>query len=113
MANKKRGEISAKFQGDPITLKVTINGMCQFEERDGMGIFEAFSEMEDHNKMKIGRLRLIVWSMMLFSRPEATEEEAGLVMDEFPGGLTAAMKAIGEAIRVAFGTPKKGDAPGE
>lgn len=86
MSRNPRGVIAVKFDGKTLPLRLTVNSMCMMEEvRDAD--FETIMEGimrpdEDGQRVTVRGLRFFFWGLMLDAMPEATEDDAGRLMNE-------------------------------
>lgn len=84
MANKNRGEVTAKFKGKNVVLTLEINEICQLEDELDMSIGEIEVKLKSGNA-RVKVLRAMFWAMMIKHRPKTTMLEAG----DFVQGLGA------------------------
>lgn len=108
MANKVRGEIAAEFNGAPIKLALTTNAICELEDRADRSINDVLAEIGDPKRARMKTIRLLFWALMLEAKPDATERDAGALIDGMAGDHDRIMTA---AIVAAF--PDAEDEPGK
>lgn len=80
MANKNKGQVSVKFAGKTIKLKLTFNGICELEDlhnSDIASITTRLSENAEAGKIAFKDLRAILWASMLDQLPDASIPDAG------------------------------------
>ncbi|KEJ93986.1 Phage tail tube protein, GTA-gp10 [Pseudosulfitobacter pseudonitzschiae] len=109
MANKVRGQIAAKFQGEKINLVLSTNSICELEDATDQGIDEFLEKFMPGKKVRMKDLRLMFWALMLDERPGATIAEAGALIDELRGDHDRIMT---QAILAAF-PDAEGDTSGK
>jgi hypothetical protein len=96
MANRFKGEATAKLDGETYTLRCDFNAMCAFEDETGLDALDVFEKLEVGGKkagINIRTLRLIIWSFMLHHHPDATLEQAGGILSENMDVLAEIIKA--------------------
>ncbi len=108
MANKVRGQIAAKFQGEKINLVLSTNSICELEDASDLAIDEFLEKFQPGRKVRMRDLRLMFWALMLEDRPSATIKEAGQLIDGLAGDHDRVMT---DAILAAFPDAAEGDAP--
>lgn len=80
MANKNQGQVSVKFAGKTIKLKLTFNGICELEDlhkSDIASITARLSENAQGGKVSFIDMRAILWASMLDPLPDASIPDAG------------------------------------
>ncbi|MFW8636709.1 GTA-gp10 family protein [Cribrihabitans pelagius] len=108
MANKVRGEISAKFDGKGIKLVLSTNSICELEEKVGCGIQDFLDRFRDTGKIQMKDTRLMFWALMLEDREDATIKDAGRLIDQLKGKEHSIMSdAVLAAFPDAEGEPGK------
>lgn len=110
MANKKRGEIAADFDGKKIKLILSTDAICQLEDAADLPIVDFLEKLDPENKPRMGAIRLMIWAMMLDARPEATLKDASRLIDGMAGRHQQIMS---DAITAAFPEPDGDVAPGK
>ena len=106
MANPHRGEVPF---GD-YTLVLSVNALCELESAFEIPIAQLFARLEGDG-VSITDIRTIVWIGLKERHEELTEKDAGRIIGEV--GMTAAGKAIGEAIRASFPEAEAAEARGK
>ncbi|WP_167738052.1 GTA-gp10 family protein [Leisingera sp. NJS201] len=99
MANKVRGEISAKFDGKEMKLVLSTNSICDLEEKTGLGIQDFLDRFRDTSKLNMSDTRLMFWALMLEDCEDATIKDAGRLIDQLKGREHSIMT---EAVLAAF-----------
>jgi hypothetical protein len=129
MANNERGQIAADFEGKRINLMLSTNAMCSVEAEEKRrayleahdlkipldlvkprkigGIVEALGLGAD---AAMADVRLIFWGMMLDAKPDATDADAGRLIDSLRGKHDQVMI---DAINCAFPDPGEDDDEGD
>lgn len=96
MANRERGEVELRAGDKTYVLRYTTNALVQLEDMLGKPV----TKMGGDISMK--EARAMVWAGLLHAHPDLTPEQAGDIMDA--AGLSEAARAVGEALRLAFGS---------
>jgi hypothetical protein len=118
MSNHERGQIAADFEGGRINLILSTNAMCCVEaEEKRRAYLEAHDLKIPLDLVKprkiaaivgdlglgvdasIADVRLIFWGMMLDAKPDATDQDAGRLIDGLRGKHDRVMI---DAISAAF-----------
>lgn len=102
MTLKTHVDLAPKDGGEGWKLAFTTNGMCAYEEetkKPFTSVSEALSDAS-HGRLSVRALRTILWAGLQEHHEGTTMRDAGKVLDA--SGMTAAGKAIGDAIRLAF-----------
>ncbi len=129
MANHERGQIAADFEGKRINLILSTNAMCCVEAEEKRRVY-----LEAHDlkipldlvkprkiagivgdlglgaEASIADVRLIFWGMMLDAKPDATDEDAGRLIDSLRGAHDQVMV---DAINAAFPDAAEDDGASE
>jgi len=130
MTNEVRGEIAADFDGKKINLILTTNAMCAVEAEEKRRAFQhavdfgfpldqvkprklagIVTDLGNGEETSIEDVRLIFWGMMLGEKPDATDADAGRLIDGLRGQhdrimIDAITAAFPEANEVD-GSPEK------
>lgn len=100
--NAHKGEVAL---GDH-TLVLSVNAICELEEKLGKGIDKIGEELGEGVRMRT--LRAVVWAGLLEKQPDTKETDAGRIIGEV--GIEAAVQAVGNAFAAAF---PQGEASGK
>ncbi|WP_322990885.1 hypothetical protein [Hoeflea sp.] len=99
MANKQKGEVSAKIAGTDYTLRIATNEWCELEDEFGKPTTEIvtdFFEMVSAGSLRMKMLRSFFRAAMIGTKPDITHEEAGAIMSAM--GLVEAGGLLGRVI---------------
>ena len=97
MANRERGEVELKAGDKTYVLRYTTNALVKLEDVLGKPVSKMGGE-----EISMKEARAMVWAGLLHAYPDLTPEQAGDIIDA--AGLTQAARAVGEALRLAFGS---------
>lgn len=87
--------------GKSFTLNLSVNAMCQIEEKMGMGFPRILNDLSQPENIKINTVRLIFWGCFIDHHPEVTLEQAGEIMLA-SGGFAFAIETITTLIADVF-----------
>lgn len=97
MANPLRGE--TPLPGTERVLRYSINAMCEVEAAAGENMLELLSRIDRGETPTFHQTRLLLWGGL---RGEGVSlADAGDILQEV--GIAPAMRAMAEALRLAFG----------
>jgi hypothetical protein len=117
MANEYRGQIEVDFAGQPFVLQLSANSICALEYAEKK---RAFAEARDFglpldqvkprkinqilgaidgDDVEFSDVRRLFWALMLESKPDATEADAGNLITGLGGNFN---QVIEQAILAAF-----------
>lgn len=102
MAKKTKAmfaEVTAKVDGEDMTLRIDFNALAEFEEKTGQKALAAIDEIES-GAISMVTLRHFVWAGLQYHHPGCTVAKAG----DF---LSADPDALGRAFETAL--PNEGD----
>ncbi|MEC9433872.1 MAG: hypothetical protein VYD87_13295 [Pseudomonadota bacterium] len=100
MGNRLRGEVEVVTSDGAITFRFTTNALCALEEDMNMGVAEIGALLSDTARFRIATARKFVRAAMVHRRPDATEDDAGALMDDV--GVVEAINAAASAFQLAF-----------
>lgn len=110
MANHARGQLSVKYNGSDFILALSVNSICDLEEKSGQTITEIIGDIGTPAKTSMIKIRLLFWAMMLESKPDATLQDAGVLVTSMAGRHDEIMA---KAIQLAFPDPVPDGAGGD
>ena len=105
MANKERGEYAFDAGGKSYTLRYSTNALCELEailEAPFLDVITDFAE----GKMSIVNTRALFYAGLQERHPDLSISAVGNLLDEV--GMGTAIKAINEAVSLAFPVPGSG-----
>lgn len=111
MANKKRGQVAVKFNGERLKLSLTFNSFCELEDYYGMditAIIAKYSEDAANNTASLKDARALIWGAMLEELPDASLKDAGALSEQL--GHEKLGETIAEVLNNCglFDAPDKG-----
>ena len=99
MANPHRGQVSLRAGDADYTLSLSVNAMCEIEDRTQKGILDIVSEFQKKS-IRFTTLRLLFWAALQDHHPEIDIRQAGDIISI--AGNSQAFEAIGRAFQLAF-----------
>lgn len=104
MTNPLRGEVEAELGGEIWRLRLTLNAMCEIEERMGKGFMEIVSDLENGRTGGFKGMRTILCAAARHHRKDVTPEQIGELI------AAADMKDLGALITklMSVGAPEPG-----
>lgn len=109
MAGRLRGEIRVAAEGRDWTLRLDFNALCAFEEATGLDALDTLAAFE-RGEVKVRVLRQFFHACLQHHHPEATLQDAGLVVSESPEALNRLMTAALPDAPAAEAAPAGGGA---
>lgn len=110
MANKHKGEVSFKIDGQEWTLRFSTNALCELEEKAGcgaLGFVQQMADWEDNpGKIEFTKLRLLFWAG-LTDNHDVDVKQAGKLISEL--SIDEAMPKVMEAFQLAFPEQDEGE----
>lgn len=94
MANPIKGEIDFSVEGQPYTLALDLNALCEAEPF-APGI------MDGGDLKSLRAIRAVFWAGLRRHHPQLLQEDAGNLMQAI--GMKEAGRLIGEGMKLAFG----------
>lgn len=113
MANANKGEVDRKFNGKPIRLALTINGLAELEEETGKTLQDMMPLI---HRGSISAARGVLWCSMLEHWEGATIKDAGNLAQELGEDLGPTMELLVSRCGFLSGDPddaSEGSAPGK
>lgn len=105
MPNPHRGE--TPLPGTDKVLRFSVNALCEVEAASGENMLAILSRIDSGETPTFSQTRLLLWGGL---RDEnATLGEAGDILQDV--GVAAAMAAMAEALRRAFGAAEESPGP--
>lgn len=114
MANKHKGEVSAKIAGTDYTLRIAANEWCALEDELGQPttvIVQNFFEMVSAGTLRMKMLRSFFRAALIGQDPEITHEAAGTIMSNM--GLPDAAGLLARVILASMPDPDQDQAKGD
>ena len=105
MANPHRGE--TPLPGTDKVLRFSVNALCEVEAAAGENMLALLSRIDNGETPTFSQTRLLLWGGLRDG--SATLSDAGDLLQEV--GVAVAMKAMAEALRLAFGTAEESPDP--
>lgn len=102
MANKVKGEVGFKVDGQDYTLLLDLNALCEAEDHVPGIMDGGLASMKS-----IKAIRAVFWSGLQGHHPDVTLIKAGQIMQAL--GVPKAGQLIGEAMSAAWGDNKGGE----
>ncbi|PYG33122.1 GTA-gp10 family protein [Pelagimonas varians] len=94
MAQKTKAmfaEVTAKVDGEDMTLRIDFNALAEFEEKTGQKALEAIDEIES-GAISMVTLRHFVWAGLQYHHPGCTVAKAGDFLSADPDALGRAFE---------------------
>lgn len=96
MANPHRGEVAL----GALTLRFSINAICEAEAASGLNLLSLLGKLDGGDAPTMNEARVMLWAGLRDKQPDIDLEAAGDFLQS--QGVAPSMKAVGEALRVAF-----------
>ena len=103
MANKQKGEVSAKIAGTDYTLRIATNEWCELEDefsKSTTDIVKDFFDMVTAGSLRMKMLRSFFRAALTGTNPDITHDEAGTIMSNM--GLPDAAGLLGRVIMASM-----------
>ncbi|UUP19505.1 hypothetical protein [Nitratireductor thuwali] len=111
MANRHKGEVSAKIDGTEYTLRIATNEWCMLEDEFDKTTDEILNEFYQTlaaGKLRMHFIRKLFRAALIGQKPEITLEEAGSIMSDL--GLVEAGALLGKVVTASMPDVKEDDA---
>lgn len=108
MANPHRGSVAFQVGDRALTLRFSVNALCELEDLLGEPVAKIAAKLEDAENIKLSMVRAIVWAGLRDYHAEVSLAAAGEIVDE--AGIPDAMEKVGKALALAFPKPERGGA---
>ena len=92
MANRFKGEATAKSDNTTYTLRCDFNAMCAFEGETGRSALDAIEGFENGN-VSVSDMRVMMWAFMQHHHPDTTLADAGDLLSENVDALQDVIRA--------------------
>jgi hypothetical protein len=110
MANRRRGEIAAVVDGEPVVLCLTLGALAELETAFGVDDLVALAERFSSGRLSASDLlRIFAAGLRGGGRPVADDEVARLHVD---GGLVGIAALVADLLAVTFGVAETPRAAG-
>lgn len=107
MANRERGEVGFKVEGQEHILSYSANALCELEEALGEGIHDISLKMQDAAQFKLGMLRTIFWAGLIDNRPGVSMDDVKKMLAKLK--ISEVQSLIAEAFTLAFPQAEEAD----
>lgn len=92
MANGFKGEVALTHDGQPYTMVLDFNALCDFEGETGKNALTALEGMESGD-VSASDLRALMWAGLRQRHPEMTLQLAGSILSENTDAIQRASAA--------------------
>lgn len=100
MPNPHRGEVAIEGPEGPLTLRFSINAICEVEAALDQPVQQMLAAFETPQGVPLRMIRTLLWGGLIDRHPQMTPAGAGEIMQHL--GVPRAVAAIGEALALAF-----------
>lgn len=106
MANRRRGEIEAVIDGEPVTLCLTLGALCELEAAFGAADLAALGERFATGRLAARDLTRILACALRGGGRAVSDAEVDAM--RFDGGLTGLVRIVAELLEATFGAEAEG-----
>ncbi len=110
MANRRRGEVEAVVDGEPVTLCLTLGALCELEAAFGVDDLVALAERFASGRLSARDLsRVFACGLSGGGRRASEAEVAAMRID---GGLAGLARVVADLLELTFGGGANGEGTG-
>ena len=104
MANRFLGEVAAQMSGETYTLRLDMNTLAEIEDATDKHALDLLSEIEK-GRARVKDLRALAHAAMLHHHPDASVQDAGVLLSENDGVLLKLLVAAMPTAEEVEGKP--------
>lgn len=107
MGGHLKGDVDLPAGDTVYRLRFSIDALCTLEDSSGKSFPEIAAELQDPSKVRLGRVRQMLYAALREHHPDIDLRAAGEIITA-AGGLVVVMERISEALVAAFPGAERG-----